>query len=323
MTPDELAAHYVDVVDALLSGGVVPFLGAGANLCGRPADAHWVAGASQMLPSGGELAEHLAARFRYPASDKHDLARVAQYVVVQRGARPLYSELHQIFCNAWEPNPLHRFLARVPRALREHGSSPHLLIVTTNYDDALESAFRERGELFDLVWYIAEGKDERRGKFLWQSDSGPPELITRPNEASELTPEDRRRSIILKIHGDAERTSPPNLDRDSYVITEDDYIDYLTRSTDPSNIIPVGLVNKMRESAFLFLGYSLRDWNLRVILYRLWREQTLGTQSWAIQRRPHPFEKKFWSLRGVEVLDIDLDEYVAGLTEALANYPSL
>ncbi len=76
-----------------------------------------------------------------------------------------------------------------------------------------------------------------------------------------------------------DRASP---ERDSFVITEDHYIDYLTR-TDISNLLPVTLAAKLRKSHFLFLGYSLRDWNLRVILHRIWGEQKLTYKSWAIQ----------------------------------------
>ena len=42
------------IVKAIVNGRLVPFLGAGANLCGRPEMASYKQG--QYLPSGGELA---------------------------------------------------------------------------------------------------------------------------------------------------------------------------------------------------------------------------------------------------------------------------
>ena len=63
---------YRDVVKAIADGRLIPFLGAGANRCGR---GEFKAG--QNLPDGGELAEHLAAEFDYPGADKRDLTRVA------------------------------------------------------------------------------------------------------------------------------------------------------------------------------------------------------------------------------------------------------
>ena len=78
--------------------------------------------------------------------------------------------------------------------------------------------------------------------------------------------------MILKLHGAIDRT---DANRDSYVITEDSYIDYLVgrrrRRTDPR----VRCASAWRDSHFLFLGYSMRDWNLRVILNRIWGAQQL------------------------------------------------
>ena len=62
------------------------------------------------------------------------------------------------------------------------------------------------------------------------------------------------------------------------MITEDHYIDYLTK-TDIGELLPAELLGQARrESHFLFLGYSMRDWNLRVILHRIWGQQALEVQ---------------------------------------------
>src|SRR5687768_3126361 len=105
-----LDAHYRQVARAMiLEGRVVPLLGAGVNLCGRTTDGPWQRG-GRSLPSGGELAEHLAVSFDYPEEGR-DLVRVSQYVSVVLGDAPLYDELHDVFAADYEPTPLHRFLA--------------------------------------------------------------------------------------------------------------------------------------------------------------------------------------------------------------------
>jgi hypothetical protein len=121
--------------------------------------------------------------------------------------------------------------------------------------------------------------------------------------------------VILKMHGAVDR-SEADAPWDSYVITEDHYIEYLAR-TDLANLVPVTLAAKLRRSHFLFLGYSMRDWNLRVILHRIWGEQKLKYKSWAVQRGPSELDREFWELRGVDVLDVPLDEYVAALAASL------
>lgn len=49
------------VANKLLEGRVVPFLGAGVNLCDRPDGFVWEGSEQRYLPSGWELARELAA----------------------------------------------------------------------------------------------------------------------------------------------------------------------------------------------------------------------------------------------------------------------
>lgn len=312
----DLRGHCQTVAKAMvLDGRVVPLLGAGANLCGRTAAMGAWAPGSRWLPSGAELANYLADYCDYP-EESRDLGRVSQYVSAVLGDQPLYQELHDLFVADYEPTALHRFLAEIPAIVRGLPVAPrdrHQLIVTTNYDDALERAFNDAGEAFDLVSYVCDGED--RGKFVHTAPDAEPELIERPNEYAALSLD--HRTVILKIHGAVDRADP---ERDSYVITEDHYIDYLTR-TDVANLLPITLAAKLRQSHILFLGYSLRDWNLRAIFHRIWQERRRSCASWAIQRAPEPVEVRFWQKRGVEILDFALDLYVAELGRHARTFP--
>jgi hypothetical protein len=300
--------HYWLVADRLLGGRVVPFLGAGANLCGRPDGVPWAHG--EFLPSGRELAERLARRSRYPLDDDMDLLRVAQYVDAVLGEQALYEYLRATFDADYPPTSLHVLLAEVAAQMRGLGRTP-LLILTTNYDDALERAFEARDEPCEVLWYEAK-RGDARGRFRHRSGDTVT-TIDRPNEY--LTPELREHTAILKLHGAIDRQDPK---ADSYVITEDNYIDYLSTG-DIASQIPITLREKMGESHFLFLGYSLRDWNLRVILNRIWGKQTLDLKSWAVQRKHatgklSEIEQKLWRDRGdVDLLYVPLDEYVTNL----------
>jgi hypothetical protein len=310
-----LGVHLDTIAKAIIDGRVVPFLGAGVNLCGRPPSAAWTPRQPQYLPSGTELATHLAESFGYPAGEPRELARVSQYVALMTGPAPLYDELRSVLDSDYPPTALHQMLASLPRILRDKNcASPNQLIVTTNYDDVLERAFMAAGEPFDVASYVAEG--EQRGKFLHGQPDGTTTLIEKPNEYGSLSLD--QRSVILKIHGAIDRANP---DRDSYVITEDHYIDYLTR-TDLSGLVPVRLAARLRKSHFLFLGYGLRDWNLRVILHRIWGEQKLHYKSWAIQLNPPVIDQEFWRKRDVDIIDIPLEEYLLRLDERLRASPT-
>jgi hypothetical protein len=240
--------------------------------------------------------------------DTGDLVRVSQYVGVTAGEGPLYDELRDIFDADYPPTAVHHLLARLPALLRASGCARSCqLIVTTNYDDVMESAMREAGEPFDLVTFMAAGDDF--GKFVHTAPDGQRRVIENPNAYDDLACTER--SVVLKIHGAVDRTRQRG---DSFVITEDNYIDFLAQ-TNISNLLPVHLRGLMQWSHFLFLGYSLRDWNLRVILRRIWGEQRLRYNSWSIQLQPDELDQRFWQGRNVEILNARLEDYM----EALAN----
>jgi hypothetical protein len=308
--PQDAELHYKLVVKALGEGRLIPFLGAGVNMCGRPEGELWEAGKSSFLPSGSELASYLATDFFFD-EEADDLLRVSQYVSVEVGDDWLFDKLHDVFKGAHQPGPVQRLLACLPNALfRAKGAEPsYQLILTTNYDNALESAFEACGEPYHLVWYLSQG--EHRGKFMHRLPGGETRLVGSPNDYYDVSTDDA--TVIVKIHGAVDPASAKS-DGDSYVITEDHYIDYLSHATDVATLLPVRIAEKLLDSHFLFLGYSLRDWNLRVILNRIWHGAKLGKQSWAIQKEPTRLDRKFWERRGVEILPLELEPYVDELT---------
>jgi hypothetical protein len=309
--PDELEPVYDLIVRRLLRGKVVPVLGAGVNLSERPPHVSWERG--RYLPSGQELADELAQYLGNVMLDGYDLARVSQYVAVLEGEGSLYDELHEVFDSDYPPTQLHRFLARLSRRIREAEKVREcMLVVTTNYDDSLERAFADEGEPYDLVTYIAEGKD--RGLFRHITADGELTVIRVPNEYVRLRLD--QRTVIVKVHGAVDRVHGV----DSFVITEDHYIDYITRA-DVAGLFPVMLAAKLRKSHFLFLGYSLRDWNVRAMLYRLWGEQEgKNFKSWAIQHNPDPIDRAAWDKRGVDILPVRVENFVAAAEQRLAAH---
>jgi DNA-binding SARP family transcriptional activator len=283
------AAHFEEVAAALLAGRLVPVLGLDA----------------------APLAEGLAHRFDYP-EDGRELTRVAQFVAMTKGPGPLYEELRLLLEASGAPTPLHRFFAALPKLLRSRGL-PHQLIVTTSYDLALEHALLDAGEELDVVSYIASGRD--RGRFAHRDPGGETRVIDLPNTyATELSLD--RRTVVLKLHGGLEGADA--LDREGFVVTEDDYIRYLTRG-DVGGAIPVGLAARLRRSHFLFLGYGVREWGLRLVLDRMCGGESLAYRSWAVLPALRPLDRQLWRSRDVDLLEQPLDEYV----DALARYVGL
>jgi hypothetical protein len=305
--------HYSLVAELLAQGEAIPFLGAGTNLCDRPDKSPWEVG--RFLPSGQELAHMLAERSRYPDDFDYNLLLVAQYVAAILGEGQLYRYLHAVYDADYPPTSVHRLLARLPGLLRER-SRPQLVVLTTNYDDLVERALAEAGEPFDVVWYEAK-RGPVEGYFLHRPPDGDVVTIDRPNQYTGLALAER--PVILKLLGSIDRTEPR---RDSYVVTEDSHIDYLA-GRDVGAQIPFALLERMANSHFLFLGYSMRDWNLRMIPNRIWGSQQLDLKSWAVHREPampweREIEEALWRDRGdVDLLYAELRDYVERLASEL------
>jgi len=269
-----------EILRATLSGRVVPVLG---------------------LVGGAELARLLAGTFDVPADAAVAVGRVTQYVAAMQGLGPLHDELHALYSRPEEPGPMHRLLARLPALLRERGA-PYQLIVTTAYDGGIERAFAEAGEELDVVTYAAGGP--LRGRFVHSPPGAEPRTIDIPNAYADLSLE--QRTVLLRLRGAAD----PNPERawESFVVTEDDHIDYPGPS-ELEGVIPVILTARLRRSHFLFLGYDLADWNLRLVINRLRGGRSAPYASWAVRAAPTALERSFWRRLDVHALDIDEDAF--------------
>ena len=239
------------------------------------------------------------------------MAQAAQYVLLTHGAGPLYDELHELAGNGCDPGPVHAFVAAMACFLAEQGQ-PRPLVVTSAFDSTLEHALAEAGEEADVVSYLALGGNA--GKFVHFPAGGAPTVIDVPNAYTGLPLGDR--TVVLKIHG---RADPgPGREWESFVVAEDDHIDYAA-GADIASVVPVTLAAKLRRSHFLFLGYFLEDWSLRVFLHRVWGREKVSYRSWAVVPGASRIERELWSRRGIEPLDVTIAEFVDAFDRRLAE----
>lgn len=293
---------YGMIWELLKAGHVVPFLGAGASLVGRKPDEKWAAAKSQFLPNGAELANYLAEISEFPSEDpweRNDLAKVCSYLADVTSRKALTRKLHELLQGPYPYGEIHRLLAEAPCPL---------LIVSTNYDTLLEQAFRDAGKPFDLIIYPADRPDFGNAMLSWPHGADP--QFVRPNS---LDVDLANTTVIFKMHG----TVLQQDDKwDSFVISEDDYVDFVSRM---DTAVPGVLMKHFRNRSFLFLGYGLRDWNLRVVLKNvskhLVNHRKDDLQSWAIQLNPSELERTLWSSRNVKIFNVSLDEFVKKLRD--------
>ena len=300
---------YPVIFDRLSQGKVVPFLGAGASLVGRQDADEWTS-AAPFPPRGAELSRLLAQKAAFASvsadpQDQTDLLKVSAYYEQSSGRDALRDELHGVLARPFAPGPLHQMLAST--------SGLHL-IVTTNYDTLLERAFAEVSRPFDLVVYPKDSDQTGSAILHWPAGAAEPRTLSPDDLQLDL----EQTTVIFKMHGTIDDRSTPRPVYDNFVITEDDYIEFLSRMTS-GTAVPKTFLRYFRGRSFLFLGYSLADWNMRVVLRNLGREfdaqsQRGGTtKHWAIQHKPSAVEQWLWSARGVNVYDQQIEGFVKNL----------
>jgi hypothetical protein len=299
----------------LRAGQVIPFLGAGCSFSGRPPDAEWDRGSTAFLPSGKELARWLADESQFPdQTDRENLAKVSSYYQESDSREGLVTLLGEVFEHDYPVGPIHEFLAEL---------DVPLLIVTTNYDNLIEKAFQNKKKPYHLVVHPTEDPALAASVLWFKPGAAGPEAFA-PNKLT-LSPTDT--TIIYKMHGGIDEARKP---WNGCVITEEDYVDFLSRMTGQS-AIPARFMMHFRECRFLFLGYGLTDWNLRVMLKNIQNvmaspkpaeEQSPASpireedrKAWAIQYRPLDLEKVLWQKRNVNIYDMKVDDFVKGLSQ--------
>jgi hypothetical protein len=320
LAPDD--QHYEMVIQK--AANLVVFVGAGANADER--DGPWREDAG-VLPDDADIARYLAsnAGMEWPSSD---LAEVAEYARAVHGETELFGWLNHILKlrDDAKPGIVHRLLAALPeRFAAVHGTKCYQLIVTPKYDAALERAFREAGEEFDVLVYMSPETGEE-GRFKHLRWSGEAQTITEPNTYFEL-PIDRERrrltrSVIVRING-AVDDGQEQFPEDNYVITEDHFIDYL-RGRTAAQVIPTQILATLKRANYLFLGYAISDWRLRVILHAVWESARFGGQNyWAVQRQPNNVDARLWTQAGVTLYQTSVVDYMRSLCQVIDAHRAL
>lgn len=300
------------IVPRIPAGECVAFLGAGAN----------VAPSGQTsLPLGAQVAAQLAealtgvkvSEFDDLANVKpyaalrdyrellrlglYDLPRVAFYVELRRDPAFLMQQLRTILDDtAYKPSPVLRTLARLP----------FRLIVTTNYDNLMEKALDYVGVEYRRVVQPVGGFDEK----------------TRRDLNDELA-EWGDRLVLYKIHGSfLHPDGNPGEGAGELLVTEEDYIRYLTIANVQGRGVPNIVAGLLKASTILFLGYSLEDWDFRTIFKSLIEplERHAQFRSFAFQRKPSVHWTKFWSQKHVDIVDMDVSKFAEKLETKCAKF---
>jgi hypothetical protein len=225
----------------------------------------------------------------------------------------LWNELRRIIAPKKTPTLTHELLAD---AAMQHVRNRNYLMITTNYDCLLERALLQRRAPFVVLSTRFQRDDEDQitnsyvvARFSWHVRDRRrlqrEHQETRPDLYS--LPATEPLAVVYKIHGDLHASS--RLRNEGVVITDSDYIFMTAQKSVPSVVVKM-----METRSFLFLGYSLSDWNVRSIFDDVRR--TRGTAKYkdiAVMKRVRPFEEAFCQNKDITIYETDLNSYVEGV----------
>jgi hypothetical protein len=266
------------IVEKIKTERCVPFLGAGVSLgFGGPG-----------LPTGAELARSLAESCDYPGPDKSDLYRVAQYYELDNDRESLHRRVRLALQKPnVRPSLVHEAIAKLPVRY----------VLTTNFDDLMERAFRDQQKSPEVAMYEMRG--DRQQSLPLGTKEAP---------------------LIYKLHGSLDRKEQ------KLILTEDDIIEFISCVMVGDPPLPDVIKQLFENYSVLFIGYGLKDLTVRVMLRALRGGKSLGAPgvaSFAIQRRPQDtglaaeWDKSviYFSQSNLRCFDVDAVEFAKELAD--------
>lgn len=277
-----------DALD-LVAGAVerqqcILFLGAGVH-APPPGGSPFEYPVEHRPPVGSALSRMLASGCdlagRFPGEDPSNLQRVALFYETARSRRQLVDAVVSAVQARTRPSPMLQALAELDFPL----------VITTNYDQLFENALAAVGKRPRVVVYT-------------------PGL----EATSDYRDPSAESPIVFKIHGDISRP-------ETIVISDEDYIQFVLRMSnkDPYDPVPLTLKYYLTGWTTLFVGYSLLDYNLRLLFKTLrWKIDNANVPDmYSVDYQPDPLIFDVWhnQRRYVKFIAQDVWAFVPSLYE--------
>jgi SIR2-like domain len=276
------------VASAVRKQQCILFLGAGVH-APPPDDAPFEYPPERRPASGAGLSAELARACRlaerFPEEDPTNLQRVALFYEIAASRHQLVNAIATEVQAGKHPSPMLAALAELDFPL----------VITTNYDHLFEHAL------------VAAGKRPRVA--VYTPNLEPTADHREPTAES---------PVIFKIHGDISRP-------ETVVVTDEDYIQFVLRMSnkDPYDPVPLTLKFYLTSWTTLFVGYSLLDYNLRLLFKTLrWKIDSANVPDmYSVDFQPDPLIFDVWhnQRRYVKFIAQDVWSFVPGLHELVGR----
>jgi hypothetical protein len=122
--------------------------------------------------------------------------------------------------------------------------------------------------------------------------------------------------VLYKMHGCL--YSQLSKEQDSVVITDTDYVNFISRMSTGNCVVPGHVAKLMTGKQFLFLGYSFNDWNVRSV-YEMMVERRdrdkpeNDARDYAVTRDFTKFEQAYCKRKNIMIIKTELDSFSEGI----------
>jgi hypothetical protein len=229
-----------------------------------------------LLGTRQEVAMDWAQSYRYPMAphNRESMPQVAQYLAVNQGRRflrlELMSHLRRTLMECYrddlpadlldEDASLEDLIAAAWTALHRReevdpfsvlAQLPAPVYITTSYIRLLSRALTDAGRKPEVELC------------RWHEDADWPESVFDREPGYRPTAE---RPLIYHLLGTFDQP-------ESLVLTEDDYFDFLIGVTRNQDLVPKVVRRRLSDSALMFMGFGLDEWDFRVLYRSLMRSE--------------------------------------------------
>jgi hypothetical protein len=242
---------WTTLIERIEDGDCTPFLGSGIS--------------AEKIPAARRMANELQLEAQCTVKEKDDLVQVAQAAALKYDpVWPKRKVVKKWFEGTAPPDPNdatepHNVLAVLPFPI----------YITTNYDHFMVAALQDDRKKKKPIQEYCRWND-----FLKQQKP----VLTRDMLPTKVEP------LVYHLHGHYQLL-------ESMVLTEDDYLDFLVglssgmERPSPSSsrleevpFLPMPIQNALCRTSLMLIGYSLADWDFRVLLRGLLTKVTKGMQ---------------------------------------------
>lgn len=277
------------VAKEVAQGHYILFLGAGVHAPPPEGSPHSYP-ETERPPIGSKLSHDLASdsgfASTFPKEDVRNLQRVSLHYERTFKRKRLVDRVREAVDEDKKPSA----------ALRALADLDFPMIVTTNYDHILERALRAAGKEPQVLVYN-------------------PERYTVTDDFKAFGV---KKPAVFKMHGDVG-------DPASLVITDEDYITFLMRMADsgPTYPVPGEVMYHLKKLPTLFVGYSLMDYNLRLLFKSLrWKVDLAEVpDTYSVDLYPDPLIVDVYAneRRQVQFIAQNVWEFVPALYKRVRN----